>query len=105
VERAAIKLKMDHLIVQSGRLAQGAKLDNKEVKEFLAFGAQQILKATDGLGGISTDKNIDEILAASEKIYNEEIGAKLKKLEEEFNMEGFNDDFTLETKMELFENR
>lgn len=105
VERAAIKLKMDHMIVQSGRLTQNAKLDNKEVKDFMAFGAQQILKATDGEGGISTDKNIDELLAASEKIYDEEIGAKLRKLEEEFNLQGFTTAEDTEEQLQNFEDR
>lgn len=89
VERAAIKLKMDHLIVQSGRLAQGAKLGDRDIKDYITFGAQQILKCADGEGGISTDKNIDELLQASEKIYDEEIGQKLRKLEEEFNLQGY----------------
>lgn len=105
VERAAVKMKIDHMIVQSGRLAQGARLDNNDVKDFVAFGAQQILKTTDGEGGTSTNKNIDELLAASEKIYDEEIGNKLKKIEEEFNLQGFNTDGLQDQALEMFENR
>ncbi len=36
---------------------------------------------------------------------DEEIGAKLKKLEEEFNLQGYNGPDTLEEKLATFENR
>jgi len=67
VEKAALKLKMDHLIIQKGRLAQNnSKFEKNELHDWLSFGAQEILKAT---GDESQNKkyNIEDIIENSLK--------------------------------------
>lgn len=57
VEKAALKLKMDHLVIQKGRLTQNTtkKLNKAEMQEWISFGAQEILKTS----GENSSKIID----------------------------------------------
>lgn len=49
---------MDHLVIQSGRLAQNnSKLNKSELQEWISFGAQEILKA----GGDTSQSRMDDI--------------------------------------------
>lgn len=49
---------MDHLVIQSGRLAQNnSKMNKNELQEWISFGAQEILKA----GGETNQDRMDDI--------------------------------------------
>jgi len=92
VEKAALKLKMDHLVIQSGRLAQNNSKTNKnELQEWIAFGAQEILKAGEG-GSQSRMDDIEEIIERSLRTYKDNIETKLSKLEDEFDLASFSND-------------
>jgi len=91
VEKAALKLKMDHLVIQSGRLAQNNLKTNKsELQEWIAFGAQEILKAGAGEDNKVTD--IEDIIERSLQTYKTNIETKLSKLEDEFDLASFTND-------------
>jgi len=86
-EKSACKLKLDHLVIQKGRLAQGSKaIDKNEVSDWIQFGAQKILQA--GEEGMATEKDIDKILEISEE-KSKVITDKIKTLEEKFNLQNF----------------
>jgi len=88
VEKAALKLKMDHLVIQSGRLAQNNLKTNKsELQEWIAFGAQEILKAGAGEDNKVTD--IEDIIERSLQTYKTNIETKLSKLEDEFDLASY----------------
>jgi hypothetical protein len=92
VEKAALKLKMDHLVIQTGRLAQNNSKTNKnELQEWIAFGAQEILKAGEG-GSQSRMDDIEEIIEKSLRTYKDNIETKLSKLEDEFDLANFSND-------------
>lgn len=56
---------MDHLVIQSGRLAQNnSKTAKSELQEWIAFGAQEILKAGSG-GEDNKAMDIEEIIEKS----------------------------------------
>ncbi|CAG9329863.1 unnamed protein product [Blepharisma stoltei] len=82
-ERAAKKLKMDHLVIQRGGLTQQNKAPSvQDMKNIVQFGAQQVLKST---GNTIPDQDIDKILKyAQEK--TEEINEELKNIEQAFNL-------------------
>ncbi|CAG9335654.1 unnamed protein product [Blepharisma stoltei] len=91
-ERAAKKLKMDHLVIQKGALASQNKAPSaQEMKQILQFGAQQVLKtAHDDIA----DEDIDTVLQyAQEK--TEKINEELTKLEEAFNLKDLSFDGAL----------
>jgi len=86
-EKAACKLKLDHLIIQTGRLAEKNTLVGKnEMAEWIQFGAQKILQA--GEGGIANEDDIDKILEISEE-KSKIITDKVQTLEEKFNLTNF----------------
>jgi len=92
VEKAALKLKMDHLVIQSGRLAQNnTKFNKSELQEWIAFGAQEILKAGSGDGN-SKVNDIEDIIERSLQTYKTNIETKLSKLEDEFDLASFTND-------------
>ncbi len=65
VERAQMKLKLDNLVIQQGRLVEAAKSLNKdEMMTIIRHGADQIFKSKDST---ITDDDIDMILSHSEK--------------------------------------
>ena len=82
-ERAAKKLKMDHLVIQKGALANTTKAPSAtEMNSIVQFGAQQVLKST---GQNIPEEDIDKLLLYSEE-KTKEIQIELSKLEETFNL-------------------
>jgi SWI/SNF-related matrix-associated actin-dependent regulator of chromatin subfamily A member 5 len=62
IERANMKLQLDALVIQQGRLAQGSmQLSKNEMMEMIRFGADQVFRATATTG--VTDDDIEAILA------------------------------------------
>lgn len=75
VERAEMKLQLDALVIQQGRLVEQNKAMSKdELLGMIKFGADQIFS---GSGGTLTDEDIDAILARGQQ-KTDEINAKLK---------------------------
>lgn len=65
VQKAEVKLRMDALVIQSGRLAdKDRKLGANEMVNMIQFGAQKMFKSKDAT---VTDDDIDAILDISEK--------------------------------------
>jgi len=61
-EKAVIKLKLDQLIIQSGRMAKGVNaLRKDEVTKIIEFGLSEIVK----LDGATRPDNIDAIIENS----------------------------------------
>jgi SWI/SNF-related matrix-associated actin-dependent regulator of chromatin subfamily A member 5 len=90
-ERAARKLKMDHLVIQRGSLAAQSKAPNAaELSSIVAFGAQQVLKTT---GETIPEEDIDRILEYAQSKTNL-LKEELSKLEETFNLQDFSMDGT-----------
>mmetsp|Transcript_523 Transcript_523/g.458 ORF Transcript_523/g.458 Transcript_523/m.458 type:complete len:141 (-) Transcript_523:499-921(-) len=83
---------MDHLVIQSGRLAQNnaTKTGKSELQDWIQFGAQEILKAGDTSG--QNDIGIEAILERSLETFKNNIETKLSKLEDEFNLANFSTD-------------
>ena len=60
VERGNIKLKLDSLVIQHGRMTQiSNKLSKDEMKSLAEYGASKIYKNTEGT---YTDEDIDNLL-------------------------------------------
>jgi SWI/SNF-related matrix-associated actin-dependent regulator of chromatin subfamily A member 5 len=69
IERAMLKLKLDAVVVQQGRLAEKNKgLSKDEMVEMVQFGADAVFKAGSSSEGETkfTDADIDQILAIGE---------------------------------------
>lgn len=64
IERANIKLRLDAMVIQQGRIATGKKLTKQDMMEMIRFGADKVFKSTDGT---ITDEDIDLILARGEQ--------------------------------------
>ncbi|GMI09136.1 hypothetical protein TrVE_jg12629 [Triparma verrucosa] len=77
VERAQQKLKLDAMVVQSGRLKEKDKLSNEELLSAIRFGADKVFKSKDSS---ITDDDIDLILDQGRK-RTEEMNEKLKGAE------------------------
>ena len=60
VERAQMKLRLDTLIIQQGRLREKANLSKEDMREMIRHGANEVFVSTEN--GIE-DEAIDEILA------------------------------------------
>lgn len=89
VERAQQKLKLDAMVVQSGRLKdKDSKLSRDELLSAVRFGADKIFKSKDAS---ITDDDIDMIIAAGEK-RTQELSDKLKTVEKgdllDFKLDG-----------------
>jgi len=92
VERAAVKLRLDRMVIQAGRLAENkANLGKDEMLGMIRHGAKQIFASKDA---DIMDEDIDNILAMGEKKTKEEE-KKLSKLGESSLRT-----FTLDTKPE-----
>lgn len=81
IERQAIKLKWDSLVIQQGRVAtqKNKILSKEEMKDMLQFGANVIFKAENGT---FNDEMIDELLVRGEietKKMNDEIEKKIQE--------------------------
>merc|ERR1712223_2267893 len=92
VERAAVKLRLDRMVIQAGRLAENkTNLGKDEMLGMIRHGAKQIFASKDA---DIMDEDIDNILAMGEKKTKEEE-KKLSKLGESSLRT-----FTLDTKPE-----
>ena len=70
VERAAVKLRLDRMVIQAGRLAENkANLGKDEMLGMIRHGAKQIFASKDA---DIMDEDIDNILAMGEKKTKEE---------------------------------
>ncbi|CDW88930.1 probable global transcription activator snf2l1 isoform 2 [Stylonychia lemnae] len=88
VERAARKLRVDHLIMQKGKFGGGNdnnpnKMNAQEMLQMIKYGAQEIILTEQD--GQLMDENIDSIIEHSMK-RTDEINKELSKLEEKFNL-------------------
>ncbi|GMH56592.1 hypothetical protein TrST_g9056 [Triparma strigata] len=77
VERAQQKLKLDAMVVQSGRLKEKDKVSKDEMMAAVKFGADQVFRSTDSA---ISDEDIDAILARGEE-RTKAMAAKLEKAE------------------------
>lgn len=89
VERAARKLKVDHLIMQRGKFNSGNekeanKMGTNEVLNIIQHGAQEIIHTCDQEDE-DMKANIDKIIQKSMK-KTEEIEKQLKSIEDKFNL-------------------
>ena len=75
VERAQQKLKLDAMVVQSGRLKEKDKVSKDDLMAAIKFGADQVFRST---ASDITDDDIDAILARGEE-KTKEMEAKLEK--------------------------
>ncbi|CAG0884442.1 unnamed protein product [Darwinula stevensoni] len=80
VERAEVKLRLDRLVIQQGRLVDNKtnSLNKDQMLSMIRHGADHIFASK---GSEITDENIDAILERSE-VKTEELNAKLAKLGE-----------------------
>jgi SWI/SNF-related matrix-associated actin-dependent regulator of chromatin subfamily A member 5 len=79
IERAEIKLRLDNVVIQQGRLVDSnQKVDKDQMLNILKHGANYIFSSKEAT---ITDKDIDQILAEGEK-KTEESNQKLKELGE-----------------------
>ena len=70
VERAAVKLRLDRMVIQAGRLAeQKANLGKDEMLGMIRYGAKHVFASKDA---DIMDDDIDNILAMGEKKTKEE---------------------------------
>ena len=88
VERAQQKLKLDAMVVQSGRLKDKDKVSKEEMMAAIKFGADQVFRSSDS---DITDEDIDAILARGEE-KTKELQAKLEVVDKgdllDFKMDG-----------------
>lgn len=82
IERAAKKLKIDHLIIQKGVTIQNNP-SALELNNMIHFGAKEIFSEEENDSTINID--IDQLIKYSEN-KTDEITGKLKKLEEKLNI-------------------
>merc|ERR1712157_137420 len=89
-ERADMKLKLDSLVIQQGRLADNKsnKLKSNDIMEMIRHGAQKVFAGKDST---ISDDDINRILEQAEK-YTDEQNEKLSKLSEE-NLQKFSTDY------------
>lgn len=79
VEKAEMKLRLDNIVIQQGRLVDAAqKLGKDDVLNMIRHGASHVFASKDSE---ITDEDIDEIMAKGEK-KTEEIREKMEKLGE-----------------------
>lgn len=80
VERAEMKLKLDNLVIQQGRLVDnaGTKLGKDEVLQMIRHGADQVFASKDST---ITDEDIDTILERGER-KTEELAERMQGLGE-----------------------
>lgn len=79
IERAEVKLRLDNVVIQQGRLADNSnKVGKEEMLGWIRHGADQIFASKDSQ---VTDENIDEILKTAET-KTEEMKKKMDSLGE-----------------------
>ena len=77
IQRADMKLALDNLVIQQGRLVDNKKnLGSDDMLDMIRHGATQIFA---GKESTMTDEDIDELLAKSER-RTEEMSKKIKEL-------------------------
>jgi len=92
VERAEIKLRLDRMVIQQGKLAeQKANLNKDEMLNMIRHGANHVFASKDGE---LEDSDIDKLLEIGEK-KTQELNAKMADLGESSLR-----NFTLDTKQE-----
>jgi SWI/SNF-related matrix-associated actin-dependent regulator of chromatin subfamily A member 5 len=88
VERAQQKLKLDAMVVQSGRLKEKDKLSSGELLDAVRFGADKVFKSKDSS---ITDDDIDMILDSGKK-KTQKMNEKLKSADKgdllDFKLDG-----------------
>jgi SWI/SNF-related matrix-associated actin-dependent regulator of chromatin subfamily A member 5 len=81
VERAMLKLKLDAVVVQQGRLADRSKgLSKEEMLSMVRFGADAVFKAGGGGSSSISDADADEILRVGERKTQEMAEEVMKKV-------------------------
>lgn len=79
IDRANMKLRLDHVVIQQGRLTDaGSKLDKDDMLSMIRHGANQVFAAKDSQ---ISDTDIDKILAEGQR-RTDESNKKLKDLGE-----------------------
>ncbi|XP_063414709.1 SWI/SNF-related matrix-associated actin-dependent regulator of chromatin subfamily A member 5-like [Mytilus trossulus] len=85
IERAEMKLRLDRIVIQQGRLQQDSKkLDKKNMLSMIQHGARHVCASKDSE---ITDENIDQILSKG-KTKTDEVKSKLDKVSDG-NMKSF----------------
>ena len=84
VQRAAKKLKIDHLIIQKGKSVQN-KVSALEMTNILQYGADKIFSDKENDNQINEEKSIEQILEYSIN-KTESINNHLKSIEEKLNI-------------------
>jgi len=94
VERAEVKLRLDKLVIQQGRLQEGktANLGKDEMLNMIRHGANEVFKSKDEE---MTDQDIDDIIMQGEQ-KTEELNKKLSDLGES-SLRGFTMDVPSES--------
>lgn len=87
IERANIKLRLDAMVVQQGRLSSSKKISKDEMASMIQYGADNIFRSKD-VSSI-TDDDIDKILSRGQQ-RTKEMNDKLDKLRPEGNTESSN---------------
>lgn len=100
VEKAEMKLRLDALVIQQGRLAdQEKKLDKGEMLSMIQFGAEKIFRGTDST---ITDDDIDAILQRGEA-KTHEFNEKLQQIKGEDSLQSFTFDTAPQKSLMEFE--
>lgn len=99
VERAEVKLRLDKLVIQQGRLIdnKSAQLNKDEMLNIIRFGANHVFASKDSE---ITDEDIDKILQKSEE-RTEELNKKLENMGES-SLRGFTLDTELGASQSLY---
>lgn len=86
VERQALKLKLDSLIIQKGRMApKNQGLQKEEMQDMMNYGADSIFTVGDEL----CDKDIDKLIREGERKANMISAVAQSKIKDKFNMVDF----------------
>lgn len=89
IERQCLRLKLDSLVIQTGRLAPRHKsLDKEELQEMLHYGADQIFNATNDDTDI-TEEELLQMLSRGEKKMSTIVNELEKQLEKKKNLIDF----------------
>jgi len=67
LEKAEIKLRLDAMVIQSGKLNKHNKMSKDDMVEMIRYGADRVLRAGNTNNGTVTDADIDAILQKGEQ--------------------------------------
>ena len=83
LERQAIKLKWDSLIIQKGKLQQkGKELTKEELEKLVNYGATEIFKSQHGT---ISDENIDDLLKRGQAITDRKAAELEQHMDKKLN--------------------